>query len=103
MSHTAEWKLRLHLFEEEDRTTARAVLSTGTTELTGHGAAHRNPADTDVPEIGDELAAGRALYDLGRQLVEVADRDIEGMNPPANGRDAGPSSGWPMSERAQPG
>ncbi|KQX67350.1 MULTISPECIES: DUF1876 domain-containing protein [unclassified Streptomyces] len=92
MPHTEEWKVRLYLFEEEDRTKARVVLDTGTKQLTGHGAAHRNPVDPDVPEIGDELAAGRALYDLGRQLVEVADRDLERMNSPENGRRAGPSS-----------
>jgi hypothetical protein len=55
------------------------VLDTGTTALTGHGVAHRDPADMDVPEIGDELAAGRALHDLARQLVDIAERDIEGM------------------------
>ncbi|WP_406011232.1 DUF1876 domain-containing protein [Streptomyces sp. NBC_00637] len=105
MPHTEEWKVRLYLFEEDDRTKARVVLDTGTTELTGHGAAHRNPADPDVPEIGDELAAGRALYDLGRQLVEVADRDLEGMNPPEDGRSAGPSAGRtaPISEHVRRG
>ncbi|MFF5187687.1 DUF1876 domain-containing protein [Streptomyces sp. NPDC000345] len=99
MPHTVEWTVRLFLFEEDDDTKARVVLNTGTTELTGHGAAHRNPADPDVPEIGDELAAGRALHDLGRQLVEVAGRDIEAINPPANGRTAGPGTGWPMPEQ----
>ncbi len=56
MSHTLEWKTRLHIFEEDGTTKAHATLDTGTTTLTGHGAAHRNPADPDVPEIGDELA-----------------------------------------------
>ncbi|MFJ8113944.1 DUF1876 domain-containing protein [Streptomyces sp. NPDC096132] len=101
MPHTVEWKLRLYLFEDEDETSARVVLNTGSTELTGHGAAHRNPEDTAVPEIGDELAAGRALRDLGRQLVEVAGRDIEAVNPPADARSAGPRTGWPMPEQPQ--
>ena len=83
MPHTLEWKVRRHLFEDDDGTTkAHLVLDTGTTELTGHGAAHCHPADADVPEIGDELAAGRALNDLARQLLQVAERDIEGVGAP---------------------
>jgi len=83
MPHTLEWKVRLHLFEDDDGTTkAHLVLDTGTKELTGHGSAHCHPADADVPEIGDELAAGRALNDLAGQLLQVAERDIEGMGTP---------------------
>ncbi|MGY4742279.1 DUF1876 domain-containing protein [Streptomyces sp. ATMOS53] len=83
MPHTLEWKVRLHLFEDDDGTTqAHLVLDTGTTELTGHGAAHCHPADSNIPEIGDELAAGRALNDLARQVLRVAERDIEGMDTP---------------------
>ncbi|MCX3059267.1 DUF1876 domain-containing protein [Streptomyces beihaiensis] len=100
MTHTVEWKVRLHLFEEAGTTKARAVLNTGTTEFTGHGAAHRNPADTDVPEIGDEVAAGRALHDLGRQLVDVAERDIGGVTSRATAREAGPEAGWPAPDRS---
>ncbi|MEU5463672.1 DUF1876 domain-containing protein [Streptomyces althioticus] len=95
MSHTLEWKTRLHLFEEDGTTKARATLDTGTTTLAGHGAAHRNPADPDVPEIGDELAAGRALRDLGRQLLDIADRDIEGVDAPSSA-ETGPVLGWSL-------
>ncbi|MFF4837476.1 DUF1876 domain-containing protein [Streptomyces sp. NPDC001315] len=98
MPHTGEWKIHLYFFEEEGTTKARVVLNTGTSELTGHGAAHRNPADTDVPEIGDELAAGRAMRDLGRQLLGIAERDIEDMDMPADGRSARPQAGWPLQE-----
>ena len=62
----------------------------------GHGVAHCNPVDTDVPEIGDELAAGRAMYDLAQQLVEAAERDIEGRGAPATGRNAPTVGGCPM-------
>jgi hypothetical protein len=82
MSHTRQWNVRLHLFEDDDGATkARVVLDTGTTTLTGRGTAHCNPADTNVPEIGDELAAGRAMNDLAHQLLDVALRDVEGMSP----------------------
>ncbi|MGW2512251.1 DUF1876 domain-containing protein [Streptomyces scopuliridis] len=103
MPHTVEWKVHLYLFEDEGTTKARVVLNTGTSELTGHGTAHRNPVDTDVPEIGDELAAGRALYDLGRRLVDIAERDIEDMDAPANGRSARPETGWPMPDQVRGG
>ena len=92
MPHTAEWKVRLYLSEEEGTTKAHVVLETGTTALTGRGVAHRNPADMDVPEIGDELAAGRAMHDLGRQLVDAAERDIEGME--ATGPSTRGAAGW---------
>ncbi|MFI0505273.1 DUF1876 domain-containing protein [Streptomyces albogriseolus] len=95
MSHTLEWKTRLYLFEEDGTTKARATLDTGTTVLTGHGAAHRNPADADVPEIGDELAAGRALRDLGRQLLDIAEGDV-GSAGARSGAEAGPVLGWSL-------
>lgn len=103
MPHTVEWKVRLYLFEDEGTTKARVVLNTGTTELTGRGAAHRNPADMDVPEIGGELAAGRAMHDLGRQLVGVAERDIEGVGPPPTRPNARPETGWPLPDQMQGG
>ncbi|GAA2454440.1 DUF1876 domain-containing protein [Streptomyces lavendulocolor] len=93
MPHTGEWKVRLHLFEDDEGTTkARAVLDTGTTVLTGNGVAHCHPADTDVPEIGDELAAGRAMGDLYRQLMRAAERDITGVGA---ARPRAAAAGWP--------
>ncbi|TJZ99576.1 DUF1876 domain-containing protein [Actinacidiphila oryziradicis] len=96
MPHTVEWKVRLYLFEDEGTTKARVVVDTGATALTGRGVAHRNPADTDVPEIGDELAAGRAMRDLGQQLVDAAQHDVEGTGAPATGPGTRPETGWPM-------
>ncbi|MFJ8632380.1 DUF1876 domain-containing protein [Streptomyces sp. NPDC093568] len=94
MPHTTEWKVRLHLFEDDEGTTkAHVVLDTGTTTLTGHGSAHCSPTDMNVPEIGDELAASRAMNDLSQQLLDVAERDIEdvGAIPP----DTRQVTGWP--------
>lgn len=80
MSHTLEWNVQLHLSENDDGTTkAHAVLDTGTTALTGHGTAHCHPTDTNVPEIGEELAAGRAMRDLAQRLLDAAEHDIEEM------------------------
>ncbi|MEV7203762.1 DUF1876 domain-containing protein [Streptomyces griseoluteus] len=92
MPHTGQWSVRLHLFEDDDGTTkAHVTLDTGTTELTGHGTAHCNPADANVPEIGDELAAGRAMHELAHHLLNAADRDVQGMAPsrPGTPQEAG--------------
>ena len=95
MPHTVEWKVRLHLFEDDEGTTkAHVVLDTGTTTLTGHGSAHRNPADMNVPEIGDELAASRAMNDLAQQLLNVAEGDIEDVG--ASRPSPRQVAGWPM-------
>ncbi|QHC23005.1 DUF1876 domain-containing protein [Streptomyces sp. GS7] len=79
MARTVEWKVRLHLFEEGSTTKAHVVLDTGATMLTGHGTARCNPQDPNVPEIGDELAASRAMSDLAGQLARTASDDLEGV------------------------
>ena len=77
MEHIAEWTVHVHLFEhDDDSTLARAVLETGAKSLQGEGRARRNPHDDPIPEIGDELAAGRALADLARRLMGAAADDI---------------------------
>ncbi|MGW2613471.1 DUF1876 domain-containing protein [Streptomyces sp. NPDC001500] len=95
MPHTSEWTVRLHLFEDDEGTTkAHLVLDTGATELTARGTAHCHPADPNVPEIGDELAAGRAMNNLAAQLLKTAERDIEGVGARRpHGREV---AGWPM-------
>jgi hypothetical protein len=40
------------------------------------GITHRNPADPDVPEIGDEVAAARALGRLSQLLLGTAADDL---------------------------
>ncbi|MEV6053665.1 DUF1876 domain-containing protein [Streptomyces sp. NPDC052107] len=83
MSHTTQWQVRLHLFEDDDGTTkAHVVLHTGTTALSADGRARCHPADANVPEIGDELAAGRAMVDLAHQLLSAAERDMQGVEAP---------------------
>ncbi|WP_037603537.1 dsRBD fold-containing protein [Streptacidiphilus rugosus] len=69
------WNLSLDLFEEGDETKAHAVLETQERTLEGRGSAHRNPHDASIPEIGDEYAAGRALIELGRQLLRAGETD----------------------------
>jgi hypothetical protein len=78
--HIKTWHVELFLDEEGDRTVARAVLHTqAPTHLEGHGATVRNPVDRDVPEIGDEVAAARALHALADVLLATAASDIEAI------------------------
>jgi hypothetical protein len=95
MPHTTEWKIRLYLFEEDRTTKARLELDTGTTRLTGHGTARCNPEDSDVPEIGDELAVSRAMENMARQLKLTAYSDMRavGVASPPQG-DLRPYTGW---------
>ena len=48
-------------------------------KLESRGETHRNPSDVDVPEIGDEVAAARALRRLADRLLGVAAGDIEAV------------------------
>jgi Domain of unknown function (DUF1876) len=66
-------------FEEDgDHTDARASVVLRGATFTGWGRARRNPNDTNVPMIGEELATARALYELGHKLVEAAAEGISG-------------------------
>ena len=79
-----QWNVQIFITEEGDDTHARAVLTTrGTSTVTGRGAARRNPIDRPIPEIGDELAASRALEDLAIRLHDVASDDIVQLTGPA--------------------
>lgn len=72
-----DWTVQIHITEEGDETKADAILTTqDTSRLAGRGMARRNPIDRTVPEIGDELAASRALEDLAIRLHDVASDDI---------------------------
>ncbi|MFF3618856.1 DUF1876 domain-containing protein [Streptomyces sp. NPDC002467] len=94
MSRTAEWKVRLYLFEEEHTTKARLELDTGTNRLTGHGTARCAPQDNDVPEIGDELAVARAMEDLALQMKQAAYGDIRAAGVRSLQESLKPYTGW---------
>ena len=77
MSEERIWTVNIVFTEEEDTTRADAVLQSGPTDLRGWGRSRRNPADPDVPAVGEEIAAARALHDLGHHLIEQAAHTIE--------------------------
>lgn len=78
-AHAARWPARVLLVEKDGETVARAVLETGGTSIQGTGTAVRNPADFEVEQIGEQIAAGRALIDLGRRLLHLSEADIEAL------------------------
>ncbi|WP_153449385.1 DUF1876 domain-containing protein [Streptomyces smaragdinus] len=82
------WTVQIYITEEGDETRARAVLSTqDTSDVAGKGVARRNPVDRPVPEIGDELAASRALGELSTRLHDIASDDIVDLAGPAEGQE----------------
>ncbi|NUU22208.1 MAG: DUF1876 domain-containing protein [Streptomycetaceae bacterium] len=88
MAAMKHWTVDIYLTEkagvddfeggESVRTHAEARLSTdGEAAMRGWGSARKHPSDRDVPQIGDELAASRALSDLAHRLLHAAAADIE--------------------------
>ncbi|MER6945376.1 DUF1876 domain-containing protein [Nonomuraea sp. NPDC005983] len=80
-----EWTVKIFISEDDgdERTLARAVLSAqGSQWHESVGLARRNPHDRPVPEIGDELAAGRALMDLADKLIGDATEDVARLGGP---------------------
>jgi hypothetical protein len=76
--HTRTWHVEVYLYEQEGTTRAEAVLRTDAgTELRHEGTARTHPGDRDIPEIGDELAACRALSGLAHDLLEATIADVK--------------------------
>ncbi|MGH3516303.1 MAG: DUF1876 domain-containing protein [Haloechinothrix sp.] len=73
-----QWTVQISIDEYESRTRARARLHNDSgSGLVGVGMARLSPDDTNVPEIGDELAVSRALSDLAHRLLDATAEDIE--------------------------
>jgi hypothetical protein len=77
MSEHRVWTVEMIFTEDDSRTQADAQMRAGARTLHGRGRARRNPVDPNVPAIGEELAAARALSDLTDQLIHLAARTIE--------------------------
>ena len=75
------WTVEIVLSEEGRQTRADARLRRSGGELIGWGRSRRNPSDANVPLVGDELAAARALSDLSHQLILAALDVIEELEP----------------------
>jgi hypothetical protein len=84
MLATSTWSVEIQLFEADDDTSAKATLISGhgtrrRRTITGSGRAHRRQSDPPVEEIGEEIAAARALRDLADRLLSVASEDISAI------------------------
>jgi Rv2632c-like/Domain of unknown function (DUF1918) len=74
---TKKWSVDIYLYEDENATAANAVLRSDVPgPLDVRGEARRSPADPDMPAVGDEVAAARALRRLADRLLEMASSDL---------------------------
>jgi hypothetical protein len=74
------WWVEVFLGETDGHSHATAHLHThDRTTLTATGTARLHPGERDIPEIGYELATGRALANLAHQLMAGAADDIAGV------------------------
>lgn len=71
------WKLTFEALEDEDHCDMVVHLDAGDRSLSGRGRSRRNPSDPLVPQVGEELAAARALHDLANHLTDDAWSTIE--------------------------
>jgi hypothetical protein len=71
------WRVNIAFTEESGRTRADAILELANERYHGFGQAKRAPADPNVPVVGQDLAAARALSDLAHQLLDAAAARIE--------------------------
>lgn len=71
------WTVEIAFTEDGERTRADARLHAAGRDLAGWGRARRGGSDPDVPVVGEDVAAARALVDLARQLTEDALEVIE--------------------------
>ena len=78
MATVDSWPVEISLCEDDRETRADARLTSGV-GLVGHGLARCNPDDQEVMQIGEEIAAARALSDLAHQLLSDAAGQIEGI------------------------
>jgi hypothetical protein len=78
VDRTKNWTVGVEIGEHDGHTRAVARLDgKDGGRLVGVALARLSPANADVPEIGDEIAAARALTDLGRRLLRTATEDVE--------------------------
>ena len=76
-------EIEITFSEDERHTEARASLSIRGATFIATGQARRRPVDPNMPMVGEELAAARALSDLSHQLLDAAAETIsEREGPP---------------------
>lgn len=77
MNESRTITLSMRVAEEVSKTTCDVGFTTPNgTPVHGHGTARRHPDDPEVPQIGDEVATARALFDLAHKLLDTASQDL---------------------------
>lgn len=71
------WHVEVAFTEDGDKTRADAIVELANQRFHGFGQAKRAPSDPQVPVVGEELAAARALADLSHKLIDAATERIE--------------------------
>ena len=79
MTTVDRWPVEISLYEDDGKTRAEARLARDGAPMIGHGLARRHPGDQEVTQIGEAIAAARALSDLAHQLLSDAAGQIEGI------------------------
>ena len=79
MTAIDSWPVEISLHEEGRETRAEVRLTKQAGGIVGRGLARRNPDDQEVTQIGEQIAAARALSDLAHQLLSDAAGQIEGI------------------------
>jgi hypothetical protein len=79
MESLLEWHIDMDFQEvgDKDTRTAASLRLPDSTELHAEGHARRHPKDPMQTQVGEELAAARALNELARLLLAKAADDIE--------------------------
>jgi len=83
--HETLWRMTVAIEGDQRQTRAVVRLSQPDGDRLAVGTARRDPADPDLPAVGDRVAAGRALLQLARQLSEAASEQVDGSFPPRAG------------------
>lgn len=68
--------LRMKTTHAPDCTIVEVMATVGYTDYTAIGSSKRDPIDDYDPEIGVELAMGRAIRQLGREILKNANAGI---------------------------
>ena len=79
MTAVDSWPVEISLREDGREPRAEARLTKQAGGIVGRGLARRNPDDQEVTQIGEQIAAARALSDLAHQLLSDAAGQIEGI------------------------
>jgi len=80
MSTQDRWLVELSIAEMDGETRAdgRLIMTGGACWL-GHGGARCHPRDPGIAEIGEKIAAARALSDLAHLLAGNAAEELEAI------------------------